>query len=378
MRPPGPTLARIVLLVLAVVLPAGPGVARDGRAGGAEPLRLAVIGLVHGHVEGVLWQARERDDLEIVGVWDPSRELFEHMAARHGLDASLYYDDLGAMLDATRPEAASVMTSTKDHLMAVEACAPRGVHALVEKPLATSVADARAMASLAEEHGVHVLTNYETSWYASVREAHRLTRDGAWATPIRRAVFRHGHKGPREIGCSEAFLEWLCDPVENGAGALFDFGCYGANIMTWLMDGRRPVRVMATTRTLKPEIYPHVDDDATIVLTYPGGEVGVVQASWAWTHDNKDMDVYTDRASIHCRKWGGMTVRRPDAEPEPIALDPLPYPEADEWSMLRAIVRGAAEPDELMSLGNNLVVVEILAAARESARTGLAVRLGED
>ena len=278
------------------------------------------------------------------------------------------------MLEETSPEAASVMTSTFDHLMAVRACAPRGVHVMVEKPLAVSNQHAREIAALADRHGVHVLTNYETSWYASVREAHRLTRDDAWAAPIRRAVFRHGHPGPVEIGCSPSFLAWLTDHEANGAGALFDFGCYGANIMTWLMDGARPESVTATTRRLKPELYPDVDDDATILLTYPNA-VGVVQASWAWTHDNKDMDLYTDRASIHCGKWGEMTVRRPDAEPEPIVLDPLPAPTDNEWSKLREIVRGRAEPDALMSLENNLIVVEILDAARESARTGRPVSI---
>jgi predicted dehydrogenase len=339
------------------------------------PLRLAVIGLVHGHVEGVLWQARQRDDLEIVGVWEPDRALFEEMAQRHALDESLYFDDLDAMLRQTTPEAVSVMTSTADHLMAVRACAPRGVHVMVEKPLAVSNEHAREMAALAREHGVHLLTNYETSWYASVREAHRLTRAGAWATPIRRAVFRHGHPGPVEIGCSPAFLDWLTDPEANGAGALFDFGCYGANLMTWLQEGRRPLSVLATTRQLKPGTYPNVDDDATIVLTYERA-VGVVQASWAWTHDNKEMDLFTDRASIHCAKWDALTIRRPDAEPETIRLDPLPSPTDNEWSMLREVVRGRAAPDGLMSLENNLIVVEILEAARISAAQGRAVRLG--
>lgn len=342
-----------------------------------EPLRLAVIGLVHGHVEGVLWQSRDRDDLEIVGVWEPNRALFNRLATKYGLDDSLYFADLGEMLDQTKPEAASVMTSTFDHLMAVEACAPRGVDVMVEKPLAVSGEHAQSMAELAREHNIHLLTNYETSWYASVHEAHRLTRDGAWATPIRRAVFRHGHPGPIEIGCADEFLDWLTDPKANGGGAIIDFGCYGANIMTWLMDGQRPESVMATTRQLKPELYTDVDDDATIVLTYPGA-VAVVQASWAWTHDNKDMDVFADSASIHAKKWGELSIRRPDSEPEEIALSPLPAPTDNEWSMLRAIVRGHAAPDALMSLENNLIVIEILDAALESAREGRAIRLGSD
>ena len=67
------------------------------------------------------------------------------------------------------------------------------------------------------------------------------------------------------------FLAWLNDPKLNGGGALYDFGCYGADLMTWLMDGQRPISVTATTQQIKPDIYPRVDDEATIILTYPKG-----------------------------------------------------------------------------------------------------------
>jgi predicted dehydrogenase len=38
-------------------------------------------------------------------------------------------------------------------------------------------------------------------------------------------------------GCSKEFTNWLTDPIQNGED-IVDFGCYGANIMTWLMDGQ--------------------------------------------------------------------------------------------------------------------------------------------
>ncbi|MEM1184754.1 MAG: Gfo/Idh/MocA family oxidoreductase [Planctomycetota bacterium] len=341
-----------------------------------RPLRIAVIGLVHGHVEGLLWNARERDDLEIVGVWEPNRDLFDRLAEKYDLDPSLHHNDLERMLDRVRPEAASVMTSTLGHLAAVEACAPRKITTLVEKPLATTLADADAMIALAELHGVHVLTNYETSWYASVHEAHRLTRDDAHFAPIRRVVFRHGHPGPIEIGCSSEFLHWLTDPVENGAGALFDFGCYGAAIMTWLADGRVPDTVSATTRTLKPEMYPRVDDDATITLGYPD-RVGVVQASWAWTHDVKETDVFTEAGSLHAGRWNDLTIRDPDTEPYEGTPLPRPQPFDNEWSYLRAFVRGECEVDPLSSMELNRAVVRILDAARRAALTGQTIRLSE-
>jgi predicted dehydrogenase len=354
-------------LLLALFVPR----AAPGQDRAPAPLRLAVIGLVHGHVEGLLWQAGDRDEIELVGVWEPNRALFDRMATKHGLDPDLYFDDLGAMLNERAPEAVSVMTSTRDHLMAVEACAPRGVHLMVEKPLAVSNKHAERMAALAREHGVHLLTNYETSWYASVHEARRLTR--SWYAPVRRAVFRHGHPGPVEIGCAPEFLEWLTDAEQNGAGALFDFGCYGANLMTWLRDGEAPASVLATAHTNRPGVYPGVDDDATIVLTYPDA-VAVVQGSWSWTHDNKEMDLFTPRGSLHAGKWDALAVRAPDTPEEEVTPEPRPQPLGDEWSYLRAVVRGEVGVDPLSSLENNLVVVRILDAARRSAETGRAVK----
>ncbi len=326
------------------------------------PLRLAVIGLVHGHVEGVLSQAAKRTDLKIVGVYEPNRAIFDRLAAKYHLEPTLYYADLKTMLDATKPEAASVMTSIKDHLAVVEACAPRGVHTLLEKPLAFSCEDAQRMAALAREHRVLVLTNFETSWYASVREAQRMIASGEFS-PIRRMAFRHGHKGPKEIGCQPEFLAWLTDPEQNGGGALVDFGCYGAVISTWMMNGQRPTSIVASASTLKPSVYPRVDDDATIVLTYPTA-TAVIQASWCWTHDNKEMDVFTEKGSIHAGKWTDLQVRLPDQPAKVVRPAPKPAWLENEWTYLRDVVRGDTTVDPLSGIDANVIVAEILDAAR--------------
>ncbi|MGJ8636748.1 MAG: Gfo/Idh/MocA family protein [Phycisphaerales bacterium] len=359
---------RLIAAFVACVFVCVPSVLRAEEE--VEPLRIAVIGLVHGHVEGVLWQAKDRDDLQIVGIYDPDPALFTKYKDKYQLDESWYFDDLDEMLDATDPEAASVMTSIKDHIDAVRACAVRGVHTLVEKPLAINAVDAMEMKMLSVKHDVHVLTNYETSWYASVRTAAKLAKDSGGVT---RAVFRHGHKGPREIGCSEEFLQWLTDPEENGGGAIVDFGCYGANLMTWIMDNQMPDTVTAITRQLKPEIYPEVDDDATIVLGYKDS-VAVIQASWAWTHDNKDMDLFTPGASYHAQKWDSLAVRDPDGAMKKRDVFSRSDEQRNEWTYLRKVIRDECEIDPLSSIDNNLIVCVILDAARESAKTGKTVR----
>ncbi|GAB5497428.1 MAG: hypothetical protein Phyf2KO_25080 [Phycisphaerales bacterium] len=332
------------------------------------PLQIVVIGLVHGHAEGLLWNAANRDDIDLVGIYEPNKALFDRLAQKYGIDPSLRYDDVALMLEETQPEAASIMNSIAGHAEAVELCAAQGVHSLVEKPLAFSTEDARRMKAASWRFGALVLTNYETSWYASLREAKRLVDNGELSL-IRRMVFRHGHPGPREIGCAEEFLEWLTDPQENGGGALVDFGCYGIALSIWLMDGKKPTSITATTSTLKPNVYPHVDDDATIVLGFEGA-TAVVQASWAWTHDNKEADIHTETGSLHAGKWNTLSRRAPNEQPLTVEPRPLGEMYQNEWTYLRHVIRGECEVDPLSSLDLNVTVSEIIDEARRQARAG--------
>lgn len=372
-----------LLCVFAVLFTSQSANAQPDEEQADEPLRLAIAGLVHGHVEGALWHAMHRDDIQLVAVYDPDDSLYDKHKHKYGLvDARVrWFGDLEQMLERAKPEAVCVMTSTKDHARVVEHCAERGIHVMLEKPLATTVEDAEKIAGYAREHDIHVVTNYETSWYASVHVAMDMV-EGRAMWPLRRADFRHGHKGPVEIGCSPEFLGWLTDPVENGAGALFDFGCYGVNISTHLAGGELPTSVTCVTQQRKPDLYPNVDDDATIVLTYDGprgGWTSVVQASWAWTHDNKEMDLHTERGSLHAGKWAQLLQRAPDAEDRKVEIpDRRPPPYDNQWSYLRALVRGECEVDPLSSIDNNVKVVRILEAARRSAKTGQTITLQPD
>ncbi len=170
------------------------------------------------------------------------------------------------------------------------------------------------------------------------------------------------------------FLAWLTDPDRNGAGALFDFGCYGANLMTWLMDDARPGSVTAVTQQIKPEIYPRVDDEATIILEYPGAQA-IIQASWNWPFERKDMEIYGRTGQVLTVAQDGLRVRLA-GKPEEVRQAPgLPSPEDDFLHYFSAVVRGAIKPSGLSSLRNNLIVVEILDAARRSAATGRTIRL---
>jgi predicted dehydrogenase len=336
-------------------------------------LRVGVVGLVHGHVEGFFQHNLHRADIQIVGISDPSQPIFARYAKQFGLDPKLYYATLDEMLQKAHPQAVLVYTSTYDHRSVVEACARHGVHLMMEKPLAVSYVDAQAIAEAAQRGKIHVLVNYETTWYRSNHAADELVREGAIGD-IRKIVVRDGHRGPKEINVQPEFLAWLTDPKLNGAGALFDFGCYGADLATWLMDGQAPESVTAVTQTIKPDIYPQVDDEAVIVLNYPKA-VAIIQASWNWPFDRKDMEVYGQTGYVITVARDDLRVRRPRGEEQPMQAKALASPYDDPLSEFRAVILEGAQPDGLTSLTTNLIAMEILDAARTSAATGKAVNL---
>jgi predicted dehydrogenase len=363
---------RVICLLLTVFL-LGSLLRLDAQDG--PPLRLAIAGLVHGHVSGFLRAAQGRKDVVIVGVFDPDAALLKKYAERNNLAPSVLFTDLSAMLDGARPEAVASFTNTADHPAIVEAAAKRRVHVMMEKPLAVSNAAAQRIRRAADAGGIQVLVNYETTWYPSHGAIWSLIKERKAAGEIRKMVAMDGHSGPKAINVQPEFLEWLSDPVRNGAGALFDFGCYGANLMTWLMDNQRPVAVTAVTQQFQPSVYPRVDDEATILVEYPAAQ-GIIQASWNWPFNRKDFEVYGERGLAIATGANGLRVALPKQPEHAVTPDPLPADERDSIAHLIAVVRGARKPNGLSSLENNLIATEILEAARESARTRTRVVLG--
>lgn len=338
-----------------------------------KPFRIGVAGLTHGHVHWILNRAKD-GDIEIVGIAEPNRALAEQLLNQYKLPISLLYSSLNEMLDKTKPEAVTGFGNTFDHLSIVQACAPRKIHVMVEKPLAVSLDHALQIQSLARKHAIHVLTNYETTWYGSNLKIEELFRNAKPLGSVRKVVVHDGHEGPKEIGVGAEFLEWLIDPVKNGGGALMDFGCYGANQITWLLNGERPKSVFAVTQQIKPHIYPKVDDEATIVLTYASAQ-GIIQASWNWPFGRKDMEIYGEKGYLIADRQGSKIKATSDKPEEFVAATPLFKPYHDPFAYLAAVVRNEIkiQPYDLSALENNMMVMEILEAAKTSAKTGKAI-----
>ena len=336
-----------------------------------SPLRLGIVGLSHSHVHGLLGR-EDRGDIQIVGIAEADPALAERLMSQYGLPKSLWFASMDEMLLQTRPEAVAAFNSIYEHREVVRACAPKGIHVMVEKPLAVSLEHAEEMARLAEVHQIHLLTNYETSWYATHFKAYELLNEDKAIGPLLKLVVHDGHPGPKEIGVNQEFLDWLTDPRLNGGGALMDFGCYGANLLTWLNQGQSPYSVMAVTQQFKPEVYPKVDDEATIIVTYPKMQA-IIQASWNWPYNRKDLEIYGKYGYIKVDDRKKLRLRMTEELPEvDFTLEEPEPPFDDPFSYFFSVVRGQinVKAYDLSALPNNVISMQILDAAKESARTG--------
>lgn len=344
-----------------------------------KPIRVGIAGMTHNHINQVFNYIGKQDEVEIVGFAEPNRALAMRLLKQHNLPESLWFSSLDELIQKTKPEAVCAFNSIYEHLEVVKICAPKGIHVIVEKPLAVNNDHLRQMQALVKKHTIQLLTNYETTWYPSHAKVWDMVKKEKSLGAIHKVVFKDGHRGPIEIGCSSEFTDWLTDPVKNGGGALVDFGCYGADIMTWLMDGQKPISVTAVTKQFKPNVYPKVEDEASIILTYPNCQA-IIQASWNWPFDIKDTEVYGTNGILIANKENKMkyTVGDRLGKETWVDLSPLPHERSNVFSYLAAVINGKIDPQyDLSSFPVNEVVVEILSAAKESAKTGKTIYLNK-
>jgi predicted dehydrogenase len=336
-----------------------------------KPLRIGVVGLTHTHVHWILGRPKD-DKIAIVGIVEPNKDLALRYTQQHGYTMDLVFSTLEEMIEKTKPEAVTAFGTIYEHLTIVEKCAPLGIHVMVEKPLAVNMKHAKKMESLAKKYKIQLLTNYETTWYPTVHKANDLLKSDSIGR-LSQLIIRDGHRGPLKIGVNKEFLDWLTDPVKNGGGAITDFGCYGANIATWILNGEKPVSVTAVTQQLQKENNPNVEDESTIILTYNKAKA-TIQASWNWPMGRKDMEVYGTTGAIYGDNRNTLRMRIAEGydgyKETGHKLEELPAPYNDPFSFFAAVIRQEVilTPFDLSSLENNMVVMEILEAAKLSAR----------
>ena len=379
MKLPAPSSLLTPLLIVFVLLFSGtPSTsrARHSVKSSGTKTRIAIIGLDHDHVWGLLKDIAREPNAELIAIADPHPELASKAKAQVPVMVK-FYSEYVQMLDEARPEAVIVTTANDRHLEILRECAKRHIHYSTEKPMATNAADAREMERLASQAGIKLMVNYWNAWVAASHDLFHAVKSDQ-VGPVQKMIVQYGHRGPKEIGVSQYFADWLYDPVKNGGGAIMDFGCYGAEWALWLKG--RPTRVYAVVATLKVEQGNKVDDDATIVLDYPDATV-TIQASWNWPYSKSHVEVFGPKGSLAAGRdylfFRSASQRGASTAPygEPLTLNSLPGEASNPISYFVRSIRDDKPIEDPLSARLNVQAMEILDAARESARTGRAQEL---
>jgi predicted dehydrogenase len=362
----------VLAVILCVAVPMGSSATPTPGPEGAKT-RLAIVGLDHDHVWGILRDITKEPNAELVAIAEADSALVTRAKTRVPPNVK-FYSNYVQMLDEAKPDAVIVTTSNDRHLEILRECAKRHMHFSVEKPMATNGADAREMERLAQAAGIKLMVNYWNAWVAPTPAMYRRVQAGE-VGPVQKIIVEYGHEGPKEIGVSKEFGSWLYDEKKNGGGAIVDFGCYGAEWALWLKG--RPTRVYATAKKLKVEQHNAVDDDATIVLEYPDG-TAILQASWDWPYGMERVKVFGPKGSLLATsnellyRSAHEDGNKVGLEGKPVGVEPLAEGKTNPVSYFVKSIRENTPIEDPVSARLNVQVVEILDAARESIRTGQA------
>jgi predicted dehydrogenase len=338
-------------------------------AAAQTPYKMAVVGLVHAHVWGHLNDMLKGKEVTLVGVAEPNPELRAE-AKKAGVPDNLLFTDYKKMLDDTKPDLIWSFVENNRHLEIVEFAAPRKINVIFEKPLAATYKDALRIEAIANKAGIKVMCNYQMAWWSANYTAKKVADSGSLGQ-VYRLHGVVGHGGPSNEGIrNSAFFSWLTDPVQNGAGALMDFGCYNALWSLWYLG--RPETVYAHVNHLRPAIFPKVEDNADLMLTYKNG-VGMFEGSWDLPRSYQDLEVFGLKGSVYMKN--GSVERQEGREKKTIEITPLAPEDAEPIAYMVSRMRQNKPIEGMTSLDMNVQVVEIIEAAKESIRTGKAVPL---
>ena len=256
--------------------------------------KLAGINFDHFHMGDNLRMAHEHPAVEIVGVADQQPERMQPSIESLGIAQDRVFRDYQACLETTLPDIVLLCPATALHAEWTEQVAPFGVHIIMEKPFAATLAEADRMISAMEPTRKQLAINWPLAWYPVHRTTKRLI-DERLIGDVLEIHFYDGNRGPLWHTADKA--EKTADEVaeakpdswfykrEHGGGSLLDYLGYGTTLGTWFMDERKPVEV---TGVVDEPDGLDVDEHSIVIARYECG-LSKFETRWGtfsdpWTH----------------------------------------------------------------------------------------------
>ena len=331
--------------------------------------KVAVAGLVHGHIGGLLNNWKNFERAEIVAVAEPDETLARSAQERYAIPTR--YADWQEMLANEEFDILQLGADNRAKTDIIVAGAQAGKAVTAEKPLAVNLAAATRVRDAVRAAGIPFMTNWPTAWQRGRRTLMRLAKEGA-VGDIWQVKERQGHGGPREIGCGPEFWGWLYDADKNGGGAGADFCGYGAVCSAHLLG--RPESVWGTAGNLTKD-YEISDDNAVFVARYPKA-MAILEGTWSQQGgDGAGYPLVYGTTGTLSQAGQQVRLDRGKNKVEMIDLDPLPEGAANHAEYFVQCIESGTEPQGILNLETCYIAQEIVEAGYSASRSGEAVRL---
>ena len=332
-------------------------------------LSVGLVSAAHVHTDTYADLLASMPDVELLGLADPDEERGRAFAALHSI---AFLGDLPALL-ALHPDAVVVTSENAYHRRDVEAAAAAGVNVLCEKPLATSLEDARAIVTACADAGVTLMTAFPMRFSPAMGRVAASVAANEIGTVRAVCAVNQGQIPTRHRA-------WFGDKELAGGGAITDHTVHVLDLLRWLLRSE-PTEVWATANRILHADRTAVETGAVVAVTFADGTIATIDCSWS-RPDNYptwggmgmeivgergvlDVDAFRQRFSVFDAREGGVgwTYWGTDADRAMLA------------GFLTAVRDGTEPPVTGL---DGLMAVAVVAAAYRSLELGEPVHVSAD
>ena len=352
--------------------------------------KVAGINFDHFHMGDNLQMAFDHPQADIVAICDERAERMQDAQQQFGLDNQQVFTDFRQCIEQTEPDIVLLCPSAAEHGLWTKRVAEYGVHLLVEKPFAASLAEADEMIAAMKTGGGRLAINWPMAWYPPNRTASRLIQEGRIGD-VREVHYYDGNRGPlwhtagkaertREQVAAEKPTSWFYSRT-HGGGSLLDYLGYGTTLATWFNGGQIPIEVVSM---VDEPTGLEVDEHSITVARYENG-LSKFETRWGtftdpWTHQPQPkcgFVIVGTEGTVSCYDFEPTVQLQTTSHPaaETLAVDSLLAPYQNPVQYLIHCLEDGLELAGPLCPRISRIGQQIVDAAVASATTKQAIRL---
>ena len=332
-------------------------------------MKIGILSFAHHHGEAYITNLRrmpEGQGVELLGVADDDPMRGQRIASQC---QAIYFHSYEDLLEA-KPDGVIICSENNRHRALVEMAASRGIHVLCEKPIATTLEDARAIVDACDKAGIILMTAFPMRFSAPLLEIKFRLDNGDFGD-----VYCFNATNQGELPTKHR--AWFVDPDLAGGGAIMDHTVHLVDIMRWLL-GSEVKTMYARSNKIFHADEVSVETGALEMLTFQNGTFATIDASWSrpqyWpTWGGLTFEMVTQRGAVVVDAFRqNVNIYRHDWQRSNLA-----YWGSDmNHAMVSDFVAAIREQRPPRVTGvDGLRAVEATLAAYESVRTGKTVHV---